>query len=153
MGVRGSPILRFPHRMNYNQISFWLFFLGVLAIYWRLDHRKQNAFMLAASYFFYGWWDWRFTILLFVSSISDFGFGLLIDRQGERAKRKRARTSTTARSSSRSLGMAMRRSLRRCHTGSSTLPFPRRPSSRASATGSSCHVSTRLRSGVAAWCF
>jgi alginate O-acetyltransferase complex protein AlgI len=62
--------------MNYNQISFWLFFLGVLAIYWRLDHRRQNAFMLAASYFFYGFWDHRFLFLILLSTVIDFIGGL-----------------------------------------------------------------------------
>src|SRR2546430_3086321 len=33
--------------------------IPVVFILWRLNHRTQNVFLLLASYFFYGWWDWR----------------------------------------------------------------------------------------------
>jgi len=45
--------------LNYNTFSFWLFFLGVFVVYWRLSHRGQNRLMLLASYVFYSWWDYR----------------------------------------------------------------------------------------------
>ena len=33
--------------------------------------RLQNYWLLAASYFFYGWWDWRFlTLIIFVSGLN-----------------------------------------------------------------------------------
>jgi len=36
--------------------------------------------LLVASYFFYGWWDWRFLILLFGLSLSNYLLGLTIER-------------------------------------------------------------------------
>jgi D-alanyl-lipoteichoic acid acyltransferase DltB (MBOAT superfamily) len=31
-----------------------------VTVYWRLGCRQQNLLLLATSYVFYGWWDWRF---------------------------------------------------------------------------------------------
>jgi D-alanyl-lipoteichoic acid acyltransferase DltB (MBOAT superfamily) len=36
----------------------------------------RNAFILAVSYLFYGWWDWRFLSLIAISSLVDFFVGL-----------------------------------------------------------------------------
>ncbi len=38
----------------------------------RLPWRRQNLFLLAASYFFYGSWDWRFAGLLLLTTTLDF---------------------------------------------------------------------------------
>jgi alginate O-acetyltransferase complex protein AlgI len=50
--------------MLFPTFEFWIFFLIVVLVYWRLPHRGQNGWLLAASYFFYGWWDWRFLGLI-----------------------------------------------------------------------------------------
>jgi alginate O-acetyltransferase complex protein AlgI len=62
--------------LNYNTFSFWLFFFAVLAPYWRLGHRAQNRWMLAASYLFYGFWDYRFLFLILISTVVDYVGGL-----------------------------------------------------------------------------
>ncbi|WP_235005281.1 MBOAT family O-acyltransferase [Pedobacter nyackensis] len=46
----------------------------------------QNAIILIASYIFYGWWDWRFLLLLLVSTLIDFFFGLIIHSNTGRKK-------------------------------------------------------------------
>jgi D-alanyl-lipoteichoic acid acyltransferase DltB (MBOAT superfamily) len=58
----------------FNSIEFAFFLLIVFLIYWQLKSsgRIQNLLLLAASYVFYGWWDWRFLILL--ASISTFNY-------------------------------------------------------------------------------
>ena len=61
--------------MLFNSISFFIFMSVVLFFYPRLAWRKQNVFLLIASYFFYGFWDWRFTFLILVSTIVDFFIG------------------------------------------------------------------------------
>src|SRR5205823_14768614 len=50
----------------------FLFLIPVVFLYWRLNHRAQNVFLLLASYFFYGWWDWRFLALMIGSTTADF---------------------------------------------------------------------------------
>ena len=48
-----------------------------------LIHRRltaRNAFLLAASYYFYGAWDWRFLGLIIVSTVLDYTCGRLLER-------------------------------------------------------------------------
>ena len=59
--------------MLFNSITFLVFFALVFATYWgaMAQHvKRRNAFILLVSYVFYGWWDWRFLSLIFVSSLS-----------------------------------------------------------------------------------
>ena len=58
--------------MLFNSWTFGLFFALVLPLYYALDWRRQNIMLLFASYVFYGWWDWRFLILLMLSTVVDF---------------------------------------------------------------------------------
>src|SRR5947207_7047669 len=58
--------------MLFDSPVYFLFLIPVVLIYWRLGRREQNIFLLCASYFFYGWWDWRFLSLIFISSVVDF---------------------------------------------------------------------------------
>ena len=46
----------------------------------RAGLRAQNAWMLLASYVFYGWWDWRFLGLLFGTTLNDYLVGLGLER-------------------------------------------------------------------------
>src|SRR5205814_4208543 len=50
----------------------FIFLIPVVLVYWRLNRRMQNVFLLVASYFFYGWWDWRFLALMIGSTTMDF---------------------------------------------------------------------------------
>ncbi len=53
--------------------SIYIVFLAlVVAIYWTLSRRGQNILLLAASYFFYAWWDWRFLLLMAASTSVDY---------------------------------------------------------------------------------
>ncbi len=60
--------------MIFNSIEFLIFLPIVFAIYWLLKGRLkwQNAFVVVASYFFYGWWDWRFLILIAFTSMCSY---------------------------------------------------------------------------------
>jgi D-alanyl-lipoteichoic acid acyltransferase DltB (MBOAT superfamily) len=58
--------------MVFNSLEFIAFFLVVYALYLALPHRAQNWMLLAASYVFYGAWDWRFLSLLVGSTVVDF---------------------------------------------------------------------------------
>jgi D-alanyl-lipoteichoic acid acyltransferase DltB (MBOAT superfamily) len=58
--------------MLFNSLEYFVFLAVVLAIYYRLTHRWQNYFLLGASYFFYGWWDWHFLGLMLLSTSTDF---------------------------------------------------------------------------------
>jgi alginate O-acetyltransferase complex protein AlgI len=58
--------------MLFDSTAYILFLILVVLLYWRLPFRKQNYFLLAASYFFYGWWDWRFLVLMAGSTLVDY---------------------------------------------------------------------------------
>ena len=58
--------------MLFNSFIFWIFFFTVFALYLRLPHCQQNFLLLAASYIFYGYWDWRFLSLILISTVVDF---------------------------------------------------------------------------------
>ncbi len=65
--------------MLFNSIDFAIFLPIVFILYWFVTNKYlklQNFLIIAASYFFYGWWDWRFLTLIFFSTIIDFSVGL-----------------------------------------------------------------------------
>jgi alginate O-acetyltransferase complex protein AlgI len=68
--------------MRFDSLHFaLLFFPGVLLAVWLLRRRvgARNAFLLAASYYFYGWWDWRFLGLILLTTALDWSVGLLLE--------------------------------------------------------------------------
>lgn len=74
--------------MLFNSLEFAIFFPIVLAVYYSLERRAQNHWLLTASYFFYGCWDWRFLGLLGFSTTVDFLCGKAIaDSRTMRARR------------------------------------------------------------------
>lgn len=58
--------------MLFDTPAYFAFLIFVVIVYWRLNHRAQNIFLLVASYVFYGWWDWRFLALMIGSTTVDF---------------------------------------------------------------------------------
>jgi D-alanyl-lipoteichoic acid acyltransferase DltB (MBOAT superfamily) len=58
--------------MFFDSPVYIAFLALVVALYWQLQRTQQNQFLLAASYFFYGWWDWRFLLLIALSTVVDF---------------------------------------------------------------------------------
>jgi D-alanyl-lipoteichoic acid acyltransferase DltB (MBOAT superfamily) len=76
--------------MLFPTITFAIFFMIVLPTSWLLMPRRERwkIFMLAASYFFYGYWNWRFVFLLAASTVVNQMFGRAIFRTtGERARK------------------------------------------------------------------
>ena len=75
--------------MLFNSLEFAIFFPLVLGLYVCFRRRGQNLLLLAASYLFYGWWDWRFLSLIFVSTVVDYFCGRAIGATTEPKRRKR----------------------------------------------------------------
>lgn len=76
--------------MLFNSFEYLLFLPVVFLLYWLLKHNTwfQNVLLLVASYLFYGWWDWRFLLLIFASSAVDFFAALYIHTNTVEKKRK-----------------------------------------------------------------
>jgi alginate O-acetyltransferase complex protein AlgI len=74
--------------MLFNSFIFLFFLALVVPAYYILPRRLKNPMLLAASYVFYGYWDWRFTGLLLASTIMDYFVGLAMRRSEDPRRRK-----------------------------------------------------------------
>ena len=77
--------------MIFNSLEFLALLFIVFNIYWltgRDNVRTQNALLVVASYIFYGWWDYRFLSLIFISSLVDYIVGQNLERSKSPGKRK-----------------------------------------------------------------
>lgn len=85
--------------MLFNSLQFAVFLPIVFLLYWLVfdlligrSKRQlmwQNAFVVIASYVFYGWWDWRFLLLIAFTSLCSWGSGMLISNNRGNKKSKR----------------------------------------------------------------
>ena len=97
--------------MLFNSLTYALYLPIVFLLYWFVfgpynpllvnkagnargdEHTRdypvslQNLLIVVASYVFYGWWDWRFLILIFITTLCSFGSGLLISHVSASAGR------------------------------------------------------------------
>lgn len=86
--------------MSFTSFAFYLFLPLTFAGYWLIYYPRgdqntsysrlwlQNLFIVIASYLFYGWWDWRFLILITITAIWAWASGLILYRLGDSSKRK-----------------------------------------------------------------
>lgn len=67
--------------MLFNSYEFAIFLPIVFFCYWFVFQRNlklQNLFILIVSYIFYGWWDWKFLLLIALTSVCSWGSGVLV---------------------------------------------------------------------------
>lgn len=78
--------------MLFNSFEFLIFLPIVFILYWFVfrGRRWQNLLVVVASYTFYGWWDWRFLMLIALTSLCSYGSGLLMERLEDRRSWQRA---------------------------------------------------------------
>jgi D-alanyl-lipoteichoic acid acyltransferase DltB (MBOAT superfamily) len=77
--------------MLFNSIDFAIFLPIVFILYWFVTNKNlklQNFLIVAASYLFYGWWDWRFLSLILFSSLVDYFIGQRLLKEVNQTKRK-----------------------------------------------------------------
>ena len=77
--------------MLFNSIAYLLFIPTVFLLYWfvfQKNLRVQNLVLLISSYVFYGWWDYRFLSLIFLSTIVDYFVGLKIHNGKDKKTKK-----------------------------------------------------------------
>ncbi len=74
----------------FNSLEFLVFLPIVFLLYWFVFHtslKGQNALVLVASYFFYGWWSWEFMGLLMLSTLLDYTYGFWVASPNRRKAR------------------------------------------------------------------
>ncbi|MCW3804130.1 MBOAT family O-acyltransferase [Plebeiibacterium marinum] len=77
--------------MLFNSIDFAIFLPVVFILYWFVINKSlrfQNLLIVAASYLFYGWWDYRFLSLIFFSTLVDYSVGLKLKNESKVSRRK-----------------------------------------------------------------
>lgn len=77
--------------MLFNSIEFLFFLPIVFLLYWFVfrSYRWQNLLIVLASYVFYGWWNWRFLLLIALTSFCSFLSGVGLERyEGNRSRQK-----------------------------------------------------------------
>lgn len=77
--------------MLFNSCEYAIFLPIVFLLYWfvfdyalrNCKHQLclQNLFIVVVSYIFYGWWNWRFLILIALTSFLSWASGLLIEKE------------------------------------------------------------------------
>jgi len=75
--------------MLFPTVTFAVFFVAVFLAHLGLKDRPLawKTMMLAASYVFYGWWNWRFCGLLALSTVANWAFGAVMADLPQRARR------------------------------------------------------------------
>jgi D-alanyl-lipoteichoic acid acyltransferase DltB (MBOAT superfamily) len=74
--------------MIFNSIEFLVFSI-LFFLLWPLFRKGNNsrwAYITVASFFFYGWWDWRFLFLILFSGSVDYVAGLLLVKKPKHRK-------------------------------------------------------------------
>ena len=77
--------------MLFNSLDFAVFLPIVFVLYWfvtKHNLKLQNALIVAASYVFYGWWDWRFLSLIIFSTFLDYSIGRRLKNEENQKIRK-----------------------------------------------------------------
>lgn len=77
--------------MAFQSLEYLLFIPIVFILYWTLGSKSktlQNALIVIASLVFYGWWDWRFLVLLLLIAISTFIVGWWMGQVEKKEKRR-----------------------------------------------------------------
>jgi len=72
----------------FNSIAFLIFAPSFFLVYFILTGRARLVLVVASSYFFYAWWDWRFTSLLMLSTIVDYLIGLRLSQTKNQRHRR-----------------------------------------------------------------
>ena len=87
--------------MVFHSLAFFYFFITVYTVLLSLNaifdslqkpdlfFKINKLFLLGASYFFYGYWDYRFLSLIIISSVISFGAGEKIFQDEDPKRKKR----------------------------------------------------------------
>jgi alginate O-acetyltransferase complex protein AlgI len=74
--------------MLFNDFKFFGFFAIVYLLFFAMPKKGKNIILLLSSYVFYSFWDWRFLLLLMLSTLIDYFFGLIIYNTEGNGKKK-----------------------------------------------------------------
>ena len=73
--------------MSFNSYEYGGFLITVFFLYWiifKKSLKAQNTIILISSIVFYSFWDYRFLLLIFLSTIIDFFIGIQLNKRHKR---------------------------------------------------------------------
>ena len=73
--------------MTFDSLAFLIFLPVVVTVHWLLPHRWRKYWLLAASYFFYMYWNPALIVLLLFSTVVDYCCSLVMERGDPRYRR------------------------------------------------------------------
>ena len=65
--------------MIFNSVTYLVFLVGVVSLYWCLPRRPRLWLLFLASLMFYGFWRVEFIPLLMLSTITDYVVALRLE--------------------------------------------------------------------------
>lgn len=74
--------------MLFNSLEFLFFLPFVFILYYLVSHKFRGVVLLLASYYFYMSWNPIYIVLILMSTLTDFGAGLLLENTSSSLKRK-----------------------------------------------------------------
>ena len=74
--------------MIFNSFTYLLFLAIIVILYWNLSKRLRLTLLLSASIVFYGFWNFYFVPLLFLSIVVDYTASIMINKVNEHSIRK-----------------------------------------------------------------
>ncbi len=75
--------------MFFDSTVYFVFLILVVSCYWQLRFDAQNWLLLTSSYFFYGWWDSRFLLLMGASTCINYYVSHRFEVMEESSARRR----------------------------------------------------------------
>jgi alginate O-acetyltransferase complex protein AlgI len=73
--------------MIFNSVTYILFLLIVVCLYWMLPLKQGRLMLLVTSLLFYGFWRFEFLPLLLAAAVLDYWCSIQIEKQEEHKKR------------------------------------------------------------------
>ncbi len=74
--------------MVFNSIPFLVFIFCFFIVYFSTKGKARLIITLLASYLFYGWWDYRFLLLIIISTLIDYYLSIVIHKETDEGRRK-----------------------------------------------------------------
>ncbi|MBQ7364301.1 MAG: MBOAT family protein [Clostridia bacterium] len=75
--------------MLFNSLEFLLFLPITFLLYWMIGHKWRYLVLLAASYFFYMYWNPRLVFLILFTTIVSYLAGILLEKAGDNQRMRK----------------------------------------------------------------
>ena len=75
--------------MQFNSLSFLIFFPIVVAVYFVIPKKWRSVWLLVSSYYFYMSWNAKYAVLIGASTLITYGSAVLLDKYSDNVRIKK----------------------------------------------------------------